>query len=146
MIFKSRKDPLVLGVIFTCCITIIIFLLIMYIKEGATLFQILISLIPALTAIGILLWMTFRIQYIIGPDYIDCVAGFYKERIKINAIRRIDTDTTMWMGLKLAGARKGIIIYYHTYAEIYLSPDTYEQFISELLKVNPAIEIHKKSA
>lgn len=145
MIFKSRKDPLVLGIIFTCCLTIIVFLLIMYIKERATLFQILISLTPALTATGILLWMTFRITYTIGPESIDCIAGFYKERIQIDAIRRIDRDTTMWMGFKLAGARKGIIIYYNTYEEVYLSPDNNDQFIRELIKVNPAIDIHKKS-
>ncbi|WP_293912674.1 MULTISPECIES: PH domain-containing protein [unclassified Sphingobacterium] len=117
----------------------------MYIKERATLFQILISLIPALTATGILLWMTFRITYTIGLESIDCIAGFYKERIQIDAIRRIDRDTTMWMGFKLAGARKGIIIYYNTYEEVYLSPDNNDRFISELIKVNPAIDIHKKS-
>jgi len=47
----------------------------------------------------------------------------------------VQRNTTMWSGFRPATARKGIIVKYNKYDEIYFSPDSNESFIQALLGV-----------
>ncbi len=49
--------------------------------------------------------------------------------ITITDIRSLNINKTLWTGLKLALARKGIIIKYNKYDEIYISPKDKDTFI-----------------
>jgi hypothetical protein len=47
----------------------------------------------------------------------------------------------MYVGMKPAFARNGIIVRYNKYDEIYISPPDNNEFVEELLKINPEIEV-----
>lgn len=49
----------------------------------------------------------------------------------------------MWAGLKPALASNGLIVKYDAYEEIYISPESNEDFVKTLLKLNDTIKIQK---
>ncbi len=55
--------------------------------------------------------------------------------------REVIKGKTLWVGLKPATARKGLIIKYGKFDEIYISPQTNDEFINRLLELNDAIKI-----
>lgn len=68
-------------------------------------------------------------------------SGPFKGKISIDRITKVEKGKTLWVGLKPATARKGLIIKYDKYNEIYISPKTNESFIKKLLELNPNIVI-----
>jgi len=56
-------------------------------------------------------------------------------------ITAIVRGKTHWIGLKYATARKGLIVKFDKYNEIYISPKTDEKFIEKILELNPGIKI-----
>jgi len=59
----------------------------------------------------------------------------FRGKIAIDAIREVEKGATMWSGLRPALARKGIVVKYNKYDEIYFSPDTNDTFIQALLDI-----------
>ncbi len=47
----------------------------------------------------------------------------------------------MWSGIKPALARNGLIIRYHKYDEIYIAPESNDEMIDDLMKLNPSIKV-----
>ena len=82
----------------------------------------------------------YFITYHVTPTYISYRIAFFYGEIPLDKIRSIEVGTTMWAGFKPAFARKGLIIKYNTYDEIYLSPRKQEKFIEEIKKHNPNIQ------
>ncbi|MES2863927.1 MAG: PH domain-containing protein [Bacteroidota bacterium] len=70
---------------------------------------------------------------------------FIKTKIKITEIRTIKySNSIIKTNLYKPGFHeKGIEIMYHKYDDIYISPENKEQFIADLLQLNPNIEIKK---
>ena len=60
-------------------------------------------------------------------------------------IRKIETNTTQWVGLKASTATKGLVIHFNKYDEIFIAPVNTKLFIDSLLKINPDIELVNKS-
>ncbi len=146
MNFKSRKDPLTLCIVFACCSVMLLFLFVTYRQEGASALQIILSIVPTLIVIGIILWMVLDVGYTIQDGYIKYRAGWIRGKIKIANIKRIRVNETMWVGFRPASARNGLIIENKKQGEIYISPDSNDSFVDALLLINPAIQIHRKSA
>ena len=142
MKFKSRRDPL-----FTS-IFIIILLIISWItfeiiqKENLNTSDY-ISLCIVIGAFIFIAWGFKTTNYEITENHIKYKSGFINGSIDIKNIQSIITDTTLWVGLKPAMARNGLIIRHNKYDEIYISPETNVTFISELLKRNNTINIIK---
>jgi len=63
------------------------------------------------------------------------------ERLRLKKIREVIKGKTLWVSLKPATARKGLIIKYGKFDEIYMSPETNVEFINSLLKLNDAVKI-----
>lgn len=63
-------------------------------------------------------------------------------KIAITKIHKLDVGKTLYVGMKPATAKKGIIIHYNRYEEVYISPEDNAAFVAALLAINPAIEVH----
>lgn len=82
----------------------------------------------------------YFITYQVTPNFISYRIAFFYGEIPLDKIRSIEVGTTMWAGFKPAFARKGLIIKYNTYDEIYISPRKQEKFIKEITKHKPDIQ------
>ena len=80
-----------------------------------------------------LLWSYYGTYYKLTQKQIKYNCGPTKGKIEIKEIREIIKGKTLWAGLKSATARKGLIIKYGKFDEIYISPQTNDEFINRLL-------------
>lgn len=64
-----------------------------------------------------------------------------KGAINIENIHKLEVNKTSWVGNKPATATKGIIIHYNKYDDVYISPESNDDLVKELLKINPNIEV-----
>lgn len=102
-------------------------------------------LLPMLSPLTLMLWICVDTHYKIKNDQLICKSGFFKKKINLGSIKKIQMGKTMWAGFKMATALKGLIIYYNTYDDIYISPKNQKKFIAELLKINPEIFVIEAS-
>jgi uncharacterized membrane protein YjfL (UPF0719 family) len=101
---------------------------------------------------GIVLAFLFSLipttYYIFQEDGLFCRSSIFKKTIPYKDIRKVDVGNSLYAGMKMSLALKGIIIYFNKYDEIYISPENQNEFVKELLVKNSEIEIigNKKSA
>ncbi|HIB37557.1 PH domain-containing protein [Mesonia sp.] len=139
--FKSRKDLLFKVIAFgfpTLFIGILIIKVSVY-GFPETSFYIS-GIFIALTSV-LLLWIYFQTYYQLSPSKLIYKSGPLKGEIEIKSIREIEKEKTLWSGLKPATARKGLIIKYNRFDEIYISPLDNNIFIEKILELNPNIKI-----
>ena len=140
MKFKSRID-LLFGTIFFCSILVLIFPIIAYIySKGITNEFIYIFVIHTLILI-FLFWIYFGTNYELTKEKFIYKCGPIKRAIDINRINKIIKDKTLWVGVKVATSRKGLIVKYDKHKEIYISPRTNKSFIDKILEINNQIII-----
>ena len=139
MKFKSRKDIffriLVLGfnLLFLGIIIVRIFL------NGK--YEFLWTDILLLLVSGLLLWLYLDTEYELTESELKYKSGPLRGKIELEKIREIIKGKTMWSGIKPATAKNGLIIKYGKYDEVYISPNTNETFVSEILKLKSDIII-----
>lgn len=139
MKFNSSKDPLFSYVIYG----IIVFLI------GITVWDYTTKQEPSfflfylinIAVIGLLLWIYHGTFYELNGTYLAYRSGPLRGKIKIESIKEIVIGETLWVGYRPATSRKGLIIKYETYSDIYISPNTNELFIEKILTLNPNIKI-----
>ncbi len=140
MKFKSRKDILISSIIIGLSILLI----------GTVSFDVATttnarheywSMLIVLAAVALLLWLYFGTNYELSKDQLIYRSGPINGKIEISRIREIIKGKTIWVGLKPATARKGLIVKYDKYNEIYISPKTNESFIKKILELNSKIKI-----
>jgi hypothetical protein len=136
-IYKSKKDSLmkILIIGFTLLPIIIFFIDLKVFRENP--FPLLILYLP----LSILLWIYFDTYYIIDGQKLKYHSAFIKGEIEINTIKKIVKGKTVWVGIKPALASKGLIIKFKKFDEIYISPISNEMMISDLIEINPNINI-----
>lgn len=135
MKFESKKDGIFLAITsFTALYLLGICIYLFINKEWIVL-----SIFSILSAY--LFWILTAISYKITDCFLHYYVGPHQGKIPMQDIREIIVGETMWSGLKPATARKGLIIKYEKYNEIYISPRSNEQFILEILRINRAIKI-----
>lgn len=140
MKFFSRKDILFTSIITLICLLLVIimaFILINFQVDATQLF----SLIIISLVVLLLVWIFFDTKYEIIKTHLKYKSGPIRGEIEINKIRKIIKGKTLWVGLKPATAKNGLIIKYNKYDELYISPKTNDTFIAEILKLNSEIEI-----
>ncbi len=89
----------------------------------------------------LLFWLYFGTNYELGKDGFIYRSGPFNGKISIDRITEIVKGKTLWMGFRPATARKGLIIKYDQYNEIYISPETNESFIKKILELKREIKI-----
>lgn len=97
----------------------------------------------ALLLVGAFLVIIGKISYVLSGTHLIYRMAFFRGEIEIGRIREIVVGQNMYTGFKPAAARNGLTIKYDKYEDIYISPDTNEAFIAEIVKVKPDIKIVK---
>ncbi|MEO8933473.1 MAG: PH domain-containing protein [Xanthomarina sp.] len=98
-------------------------------------------LLPLLSPLILILWIYFDTFYKIENNTLIYRSGFLRGKVDILTINEILKGKTMWTGIKPALARKGLIIKFNTYDEIYIAPEDNNEMILDLLKVKAEIKI-----
>lgn len=142
VVFKSRKDTFFKTVIIGTVAILVGLPLYHYLGSGAA--PDWPVYIINLAVIGLFLWFWFGTYYGLDATHIHYRCGPFHGKIAIDAIRELQRDTTMWSGFRPATARKGIIVKYNKYDEIYFSPDSNDAFIKALLDVRRDITVMDK--
>lgn len=98
-------------------------------------------LLPLLAPLLLILWIYFDTSYKIENEHLIYRSGFLRGKINIENIKEIVKGKTSYSGKKPAFARKGLIIRYNKFDEIYISPESNDEIINDLLKLRPEIKI-----
>ena len=140
MKFKSRKDFLFSAVLLGVPIFIIALITLSIIKGEMTRDEY--WVLPlVLVIVGFMLWFYYGTNYELNKDGFIYRCGPINGKINPNRIKEIVKGKTLWMGFRPATARKGLIIKYDQYGEIYISPKSNEAFIEQILELNRNIKI-----
>ncbi len=93
------------------------------------------------------LWILLETKYEISENNLAYKCGPFKGKIAVASIRKLEYDDKFVKTsfLKLGLGRKGFIVHYNAFDDIFISPKERELFVSELLKINPDIIIKKES-
>lgn len=99
----------------------------------------LIVLVPIL----LLVWMSVGMRFIIDGDVLKYRAAFFRGTIPIESIRKIEYDNAFIKSalLKLGMDHRGLLIRYNKFDDIFISPERRSDFVAELHRLNPDIEV-----
>lgn len=141
MKYSSRKDPLfqlvTFGVSIILCVVVI-----MRITSDTPLFgAFLLGDIVGVLVVAYLLWVYFDTSYELTETSLKYKSGLIRGSIPTEDIREVIKGKSLWSGIKPATARKGLIIKYKGFQEIYISPETNDSFVEKLLEFNKEIRI-----
>lgn len=141
MKFASKKDLLFSVIILGICV-FLTGIMIFDIINGKMEAEGYWPLILVFSVVGLLLWLYFGTNYELSKeDGLIYRSGPFNGKIKMNRITEIIKGKTLWVGFRPATARKGLILKYDTYNELYISPKTNERFIEKILEFNTEIKI-----
>ena len=112
-------------------------------NEQVPLLVIIPTCIFCFAAVGLIIWIWVNTYYEIKDGLLHYKSGPLKGKISISSIIKITQNQTMYAGTKPALARKGLIITYGKWNEIYISPLLDNDLIKELKKINKGIILKK---
>ncbi|PRP66961.1 hypothetical protein BST86_07545 [Nonlabens agnitus] len=141
MRFNSKKGLLMLSVI-VFVTTLLLYLLFSSLSNTQKNLAMWIPSIVLMLAVPVfLLWIYLQTYYVLEDGELKYVSGPIRGSVRISKIEQVIKNTTLWVGLKPATARNGIIVKYDNYNELYISPANNEKFIEKLLELNPDIVV-----
>jgi hypothetical protein len=144
MKFTSRKDTL-FSVVFGSVCLLMLGVVVLAFVDNLSLTGLLVVVGTSVLVIGLMLWIYLATYYEINNDILHYRSGPLKGNIAISEINTIIRGKTLWVGIKPATARKGLIINYERFNEIYISPEREALFLKMLLAQNPSIKIIEAS-
>lgn len=103
--------------------------------------------VPIMILLGLIdclfLWIVFDTKYKIKENKLYYCSGPIRGKIDILKINKIENVKTWYVTsiLKPALGSYGLTITYNRFDDIYISPKNKEDFIAELLKINPDIQL-----
>ena len=100
------------------------------------------ALILIVAAVGLMFWLYFGTNYeLTKKNGLTYRSGPFYGKISVYRITEIIKGKTLWVGFRPATSRKGLIVKYDKFNEIYISPKTNEFFIEKILELNEEITI-----
>jgi len=99
------------------------------------------GLVILLLVVGLILWLFFGTNYELKNNKFIYRNGPMSGIIDVNRIVEIEKGKTLWVGFRPATARRGLIVKYDKYNEIYISPETNDTFIDAILSIKSDIKI-----
>lgn len=93
--------------------------------------------------ISMIIWILLDTKYSIDEEILYFYSGPFRGKININSIRKIEHHSGLIVPVtyKPALDTKGLILYYNSFDDIYISPKEVNVFLEELLKINPNITV-----
>lgn len=142
MTFKSKKDILFTIIIYGVSALLIGITIFGFLENKNGILETSLVTLFCLFVIAFLFWIYFGTYYVItNNNELIYRSGPIRGKIDIHQITEIISGKTLWVGLRPATSRNGIIIKYEKYNEIYISPVSNELIIQELIAINPSIRI-----
>ena len=141
MKFKSAKDPLFQFLSFVLIGFLIGYVILQIRAVGLENYHFGWTDIMVISAVSFLLWINIATKYELTPTELKYRSGPLRGKIPLDEIREIVIGKTLWVGLKPATGRNGLIIKYGKLNEIYISPETNDTFVKEILELNSHIKI-----
>jgi len=139
MIFKSRRDwwiELILWLSNILC-------LVASVKIGwSGLDKVLVNVF-IIALVTLLFSMLYGTYYQLIDGYLIYRTGPFGGKIKAEDIKEIYPNKVLYVGFRPAVSTKGLVLKYFKYEDLYISPKRKEEFIEELLKLNPEIKVNK---
>ncbi|TRO66828.1 PH domain-containing protein [Christiangramia sabulilitoris] len=141
MKFKAKKDILFQIMTYGSAVLFLGFLMYRIFSEGILYYKFLLTDLTMVLILALLFWIQFSTKYELTEKTLIYQSGPIKGKIEIERIHEIIKNKTLWVGLKPAMARKGLIIKYDKYDEIYISPESNEIFVDKIVEINPEIKV-----
>jgi len=139
--YLSSKNNYTIAILWAIVIFMAALLYLGMTKEHVTLLPLLLlSLV-----IAIILWTLLDTRYVIKQHFLLYRSGPFRGRIDIGKIKKIKYFSGLYVPVTMKPAldTEGFIITYNNVEDVYVSPVNREIFLTELLKINPEIEIAK---
>lgn len=140
MKFHSRKDSLFIGIFIGISI-LMLYVVVLAFRESTSLTGQLIVVLTSALVPALFIWIYQSTYYEINEGMLHYHSGPLKGNVPISQINSIIRGKTLWVGIKPAMARKGLIINYEHFNEIYISPEQEALFLEMLMEQNPSIKI-----
>ncbi|MES2544339.1 MAG: PH domain-containing protein [Bacteroidota bacterium] len=141
--FSSSKNIFLYGFMIVLCVFLLFILYILPLdtRENQPPDWVFYILIPTIV-IG-LIWILCDTKYIIKNKLMYYSSGPIRGKIDIEKIREVTYHSGWYVStiLKPALGTNGLLIRYNQFDDIYISPKEQEEFIAELIKINPNIII-----
>jgi energy-coupling factor transporter transmembrane protein EcfT len=138
--FPSQRGTLFIITVFATCL-LILGSAVLGLVTGELNGHLLWILLPLIMVVFFLLWIFFETGYELTNSELKYKSGPFKGSVGINRINEIIEGSTSFIGFKPATAQKGLIIKYDQFKEIYISPKTNKEFLTEIKQLNQEIKI-----
>lgn len=102
------------------------------------------SLFPTVVPFALINWIYFDTEYQLKDEVFYYKSAFLRGKIPISQIRVIIKGKTLFVGIKPALAKNGLIIKYNNFDEIYIASENDEEIIRDILNINKNIKITEK--
>ena len=139
--FLSSKNNYTIAILWTIVIIMVGLLYVGMTKEQVTILPVIILG----SVIAMILWTLLDTRYVIKRHFLLYRSGPFRGRIDIQKIKKIKYFSGLYVPVTMKPAldTKGFIITYNNIEDVYVSPVHREIFLTELLKINPGIEVDK---
>ena len=138
MLFKTKVDWFYKSIILILLAVFIVGEVSIYQNENT--FEAVIFGLIFLLIISFLIAAIFTTNFTFESDHLLCKYSFWKHKIPYATIKKIERqESVLYGGWKMSTAIKGLIITYHRYDELLISPENEDAFI---IKLNSKIQ-HK---
>ncbi|MBK8600604.1 MAG: PH domain-containing protein [Flavobacterium sp.] len=139
--FLSSKNNYTIAILWTIVIIMVGLLYVGMTKEQVTILPVIILG----SVIAMILWTLLDTRYVIKRHFLLYRSGPFRGRIDIQKIKKIKYFSGLYVPVTMKPAldTKGFIITYNNIEDVYVSPVHREIFLTELLKINPGIEVAK---
>ena len=141
MKFKSAKDPFCQFLSFGLIVFFSVYTILQVRAVGIDNYDFGWTDIMVISAVGFFLWINIATKYELTPTELKYKSGPFRGTIELDEIHEIRVGKTLWVGMKPATARNGLIIKYGKFNEIYISPETNDSFVEKIVELNTSIKI-----
>ncbi len=146
MVFKNRTDS-TYNAIFTGTIAVCLLATIPTLNTDMSFWGQLVLVAINGATIGLLGWAWLGMRYELTTNELRVFSGPFRKKIALSRVKLAQVGETMWVGNHRYGTAKGgIIIRFDGYDELYITPETNEQFMEALLERLPELEVRHKDA
>lgn len=139
MKFGPKRDAGLSVVIYACVLVLVIAGLSPFFDDHIGWLSGGILLVVCLMFAGFVMWLWFGIYYVFGDSHLLICTGPIREKIAYGAVTRVEPIRS-WLS-SAATSSDRLNIRYGTYGSIHVSPLRRREFIEELIKRCPHVEI-----
>lgn len=135
----SKTNKILMGIVFVILIACTVPVL--FTDNDLTGF--LVVIIINLACIALLVWIILSTKYTLIKNELKWQSGPFYGKIDVRKIRKIEQHKGLIIPtfMKAGLSERGIIITYNQYDDLYISPENLTEFIDDLQKIKPEIEV-----